>query len=313
IPVYNCAAYLSDTLQSVLVQDMGEALMQIEVVDDCSTDADVQALVQQIGGGRVLYYRQRENVGSLRNFETCLNRAQGVYVHLLHGDDRVRPGFYQKISSLFERFPAAGAAFCRYSFIDSNGELIKERFREANEDGLLQNWLLRIAERQAIQFAAMVVRREVYEKVGSFYGMTHGEDWEMWVRIAKYYPVAYTPELLADYRTHDRSLTWFDLVNGNISTYIDRAINAIQEHVPEKNRKAILLSVKRYYARTHIAFDQQIWQKEKNRQLTIKHLEAALNLHKSMRIYFHVLKLYSKMGIERMASHEPFPQSELKH
>ncbi|HET7896220.1 MAG TPA: glycosyltransferase family 2 protein, partial [Flavisolibacter sp.] len=90
IPVYNCSAYLEETIASVLAQDMGEALMQIEVVDDASTDVDVQALVQQIGGGRVQYYRQAENVGSLRNFETCLNRARGIYVHLLHGDDRVR-------------------------------------------------------------------------------------------------------------------------------------------------------------------------------------------------------------------------------
>jgi len=30
----------------------------------------------------------------------------------------------------------------------------------------------------------MVVKREVYEKLGGFYGVEYGEDWEMWVRIA---------------------------------------------------------------------------------------------------------------------------------
>ena len=53
IPVYNCTAYLKEALGSVLLQDKGVADMQIEVVDDCSTDGDVEALVLLIGNGRV--------------------------------------------------------------------------------------------------------------------------------------------------------------------------------------------------------------------------------------------------------------------
>src|SRR5664279_5541505 len=85
IPTYNCSQYLIDNLQSILEQDPGPGLMQIEVVDDYSTDTDVEYLVQKIGKGRVNYYRQPVNVGSIRNFETCLNRAKGQYIHLLHG------------------------------------------------------------------------------------------------------------------------------------------------------------------------------------------------------------------------------------
>src|SRR5438270_4853541 len=77
IPVYNCAPFLPQTLHSVLQQDLSEAEMQIEVVDDASTDADVEAIVQEIGNGRVRYFRQPQNRGSLKNFETCLNRAEG--------------------------------------------------------------------------------------------------------------------------------------------------------------------------------------------------------------------------------------------
>ena len=60
------------------------------VLCDGSTDLDVEALVMSLGKGRVKYYRQPQNVGSLRNFETCINRANGHLVHLLHGDDRVK-------------------------------------------------------------------------------------------------------------------------------------------------------------------------------------------------------------------------------
>src|SRR5699024_2853393 len=77
IPVYNCSEYLQEAMGSVLIQALAPEKMQIEVCDDASTDADVEKWVGEIGEGRVIYYRQTENVGSLRNFETCLNRAKG--------------------------------------------------------------------------------------------------------------------------------------------------------------------------------------------------------------------------------------------
>src|SRR5882757_2983365 len=91
IPSYNCSNYLRETLLSVLAQDPGPEKMQIEVIDDHSTDADIAALVAEIGKGRVEFFRQEENIGSLRNFETCLNRSVGHWVHLLHGDRNIIP------------------------------------------------------------------------------------------------------------------------------------------------------------------------------------------------------------------------------
>jgi hypothetical protein len=42
-----------------LQQDMGIELMQIEVVDDCSTDNNIEELVKKVGKGRVSYFRQK--------------------------------------------------------------------------------------------------------------------------------------------------------------------------------------------------------------------------------------------------------------
>jgi glycosyltransferase involved in cell wall biosynthesis len=207
IPVYNCASYLVETLTSVLAQDPGAEVMQIQVVDDASTDTDVAALVRALGGHRVEYYRQPANVGSLRNFETCLNQARGQLVHLLHGDDRVRPGFYTKMGALFEAYPAMGSAACHYAYIGDASELVHVPPLLAPEAGLLDNWLLRIARTQALQYACTVVRRSVYEQLGGFYGTNYAEDWEMWVRIARHYPVGYLPETLADYRHRTHSIS----------------------------------------------------------------------------------------------------------
>jgi GT2 family glycosyltransferase len=55
IPTYNCANYLAQTLESVLAQDPGPERMQIEVIDDCSTKDDPEAVVREIGKGRVSF------------------------------------------------------------------------------------------------------------------------------------------------------------------------------------------------------------------------------------------------------------------
>jgi glycosyltransferase involved in cell wall biosynthesis len=177
IPAYNCANYLIEAINSVLQQDPGQDIMQIEVVDDCSTDADVEELVKKVGKGRVGYFRQLKNVGSLRNFETCIKRSRGKFIHLLHGDDRVKKGYYIGITSLFTEFPEAGAAFCAWEHIDSDGKFTHKSRIEMNKPGILDNWLYKLAEHPRLQYVAMTVKREVYEALGSFYMVHYGEDW----------------------------------------------------------------------------------------------------------------------------------------
>lgn len=168
VPAYNCLAYLADTIKSVLAQDWGEEKMQIEVVDDCSTDGDVAALVKAIGNGRVKYYRQEINCGSLRNFETCINRANGHWVHLLHGDDCVKPGFYNEIKSLFLTYNQAGAVFTNNNYIDEAGNVFSVRAELLNKPGIINNFLLKIAQWPRLEPAAIVVKRAVYEQLGIF-------------------------------------------------------------------------------------------------------------------------------------------------
>ena len=93
IPTYNSVDYLPATLASVLDQLPPDAA-QVEVVDDCSGKVDSRAVVNQWGRGRVAYYSQPLNVGPQANFTTCVQRAVGHWVHILHDDDMVLPGFY---------------------------------------------------------------------------------------------------------------------------------------------------------------------------------------------------------------------------
>src|SRR4029453_19547391 len=51
IPTFHCALFLRETLESVLSQDPGPDVMQIEVIDDCSTQDDPESVVRAAAGG----------------------------------------------------------------------------------------------------------------------------------------------------------------------------------------------------------------------------------------------------------------------
>jgi glycosyltransferase involved in cell wall biosynthesis len=241
IPTYNCAEYLRQTLASVLAQDPGPDVMQITVVDDHSTLDDPAAVVEELGRGRVEFYRQPHNVGIVKNFKTTLELSRGKLIHPLHGDDLVRDGFYQKLQRAFMETPEIGAAFCRHIIIDEHSHWQHISELEQQESGVLPNsWLDLIAGFQRIQTPSIVVRREVYEKLGGFdYRLHTIEDWEMWVRIAANYPIWYEVEPLAMYRKHPGSITKTNVKNGKYVQQLRDSAKIFLRYLPKENAEKI--------------------------------------------------------------------------
>lgn len=295
IPVYNCSGYLRCTLAHVLAQDPGVERMQIEVVDDGSTDADVRSLVEALGKGRVGYFRQPENLGSLRNFQTCLERARGHLIHILHGDDVVRNGFYSEMERIFAQYPAIGAGFCRYAYIDVEGRTLFHHDAEMDHAGILEDWLARLCERQRMQYVAVVVKREVYEKLGGFYGVEYGEDWEMWVRIAAEYPTGYTPKVLAEYRKHDASISGKCFVRGENMRSLAWVMQRIAHHLPVSRRRVVMKASRKFYAHYAIRVATRLWTKFKNRSGASAQLVAAWRMSRDVSLFYKILKLYTRM------------------
>lgn len=297
IPVYNCSGFLVETMEAVLAQALPPEEMQIEVVDDYSTDADVEALVNATGKGRISYFRQSENKGSLRNFETCINRARGHLIHLLHGDDLIKPGYYKAMDELLDRFPQAGAAFCRYEYIGASSKRLYYRDEEMKEAGILQNALLLLAGRQHLQFCTITVKREVYEKLGAFYGVEYGEDWEMWVRIARDYPIAYTPQALASYRLHVSSISGRSYATASNLKDLQWVMHTIQHYLPETERAEVLKQSMKFYAHYGIKIANDLWYGLKNREGVKEQVREALHMHRDWLMYWKITKLYSKMAL----------------
>jgi hypothetical protein len=201
-PAHLCAALTSVTEQ------IGGADFQIEVVDDASADFDAQRFLAEAGLRGVGAHRNPQRLGLAGNWNACIERARGRWVHILHQDDFVLPGFYAAMRSGIERSSGIGAAFCDTYFVDHNERRRTRSTIRARRAGILEDWQQHVFVQLAIQSAAIVVRREAYEAIGGFDDdFDYVLDWDLWKRLAVRYPLWYEPRPLACYRMHRTSQT----------------------------------------------------------------------------------------------------------
>jgi glycosyltransferase involved in cell wall biosynthesis len=291
IPAYNCSPYIRETILSVLLQDPGKEKMQIVVVDDASTDEDIASLVVEMGKGRIDYFRQPSNVGSVRNFETCLNLSTGKYIHLLHGDDKIMPGYYETMEKLFEQFPSAGAAFCSFDHIDEKGELIYHTATYAKEPDLLPHFMDLITRKQIVQYSSITVKREVYEKLGGFFGVDYGEDWEMWARIGERYPIAYSPEILAAYRVHQNSISSDKFYSGKHLQDLDKVFKKILNYLPDQRKENANKSLRKNYLKWALNVTRESWFFYHDKQLVYNQLNESGKFYKDWETQKSIFRL----------------------
>jgi hypothetical protein len=216
---------------------------------------------------------------------------------LLHGDDQVNPGFYKEIKNLFTRFPEAGAAFTGFVFVDEQNRRLYDNPILASEAGILQNWLIRIASSQLIQVPAIVVKREVYEKLGGFYGVHYGEDWEMWARIAASYPVAHSPERLALYRVHRDNITSRYFLTGQSITDALQVVNTIQNYLPEAEKARAKRAAKKHLAYYFARTSDKVYHQYEKPFVALEQSKRAMKMYFSPLTFFYWLKMRVKISV----------------
>ena len=207
IPTYRPTELLRDTLLSAL-EALREAGVpaQLEVVDDASPDADVAALLASWGLGSIAVFRRAANGGLGECWNTCIARARGEWIHILHQDDLVKPEFYARLGRAAQSHPGAGMVFCRTEFLEPSGRRLADL--EQPDEGPVQDWLRKISAGQRLQCPSVVIRRETYRRIGHFdVDLRYALDWVMWVRVAASSEVVYVPEPLAIYRIHAEAAT----------------------------------------------------------------------------------------------------------
>jgi len=282
LPTYEPDGMLTVALSSVLAQAPAPDAMQIAVVDDGSRPGVVREIVRQIDPrGRVEVFENTDRLGLCGNWNRAVNLARGEFVHLLHQDDYVLPGFYARLNAAFQKRSDIGMAFCRTRLVDGEDRGLKTTSRLRWTAGVLSQWLPRIAERQRVQTPSVIVARSTYETIGGYRpDLQLAVDWEMWVRIAAAYSVWYEPRSLAVYRRHGANETARLFASGAAWPDMARAIAINAQSLPEDLRdRTLAASVRWYTASAMRTAERQIRQGAFGRAaVTLGHVPGMLGL-----------------------------------
>jgi len=207
IPAFNRAHLIGRTIESVLRQEYQD--YDLLVVDDASSDGTV-AVVEEYcrRDPRVRLVVNEKNLGLTRNWNRCLDLAEGPLVQLLLSDDLIDPDYLEIVSKVFDRHPQLGfvAASCRY--IDENDKVIHTgtsrpvRLYQAGDEAVAA-----LLKGGFPHVSSIVMRRGCYETLGGFKEeIWHGPDVEMDARIASRYDFYHFGSIHTCFRRHGSNM-----------------------------------------------------------------------------------------------------------
>jgi GT2 family glycosyltransferase len=194
IPTYNRPRWLAETIESVL----GQTYLHIEtiVVNDGSTDNTEQILKPY--RDRIVYiYKENGGPGSAVN--AGIMAATGEYIARVDDDDLFLPEKVELQVEMFQQEPRLGLVATDHHIIDQEGEIIYTR---AVPDFSRHGAFLSLLQQCIFSQPTVMVRKECHDKVG-FYRNTYAQDYDMWIRIARHYPMGVIHRPLAMYRRHN--------------------------------------------------------------------------------------------------------------
>ena len=194
IPCYKQAKFLHFAVESVLAQTVAAA--EIIVVDDGSPDHP--ELVCECFPG-VRYHRQ-PNMGVSMARNKGLSLAPGSHVIFLDADDMLLPHAIERQLQAFEDDPGLGMVFGWYETMDDQcrplGTETARHVGDFDYESMLRRNLIGGP-------ATVMIRRDVLEAIGGFDPtVSPTEDYEIFLRVSRSYPVRGLDCQLARYRIH---------------------------------------------------------------------------------------------------------------
>lgn len=102
IPAWNGVDFIKTSTGSVLNQTFKD--FELIIVDDASTDGAWE-YIQSIKDPRVKVFRNQRNVGIVKNWRNCLEKANGKWFKFLLHDDFLFPDALQILKVLIDKYP----------------------------------------------------------------------------------------------------------------------------------------------------------------------------------------------------------------
>ncbi len=184
IPTYNRGRVVTEAVDSVLSQEYGD--FELIVVDDGSTD-DTRELLGRYGGRLTLLSQENRGVSAARN--TGIRASRGELIAFLDSDDTWLPGKLTDQVAFFDENPEA--LICQTEEIwVRNGKRVNPKKKHRKLSGMIFEPSLALC---LVSPSAVMIRRRLLDEVGLFdEELPACEDYDLWLRISRRYPVHLT-------------------------------------------------------------------------------------------------------------------------
>jgi len=226
IPTYNRTKLLERAVNSVLRQTYKE--LELIIVNDSSKD-ETEKVIKKYADDRIKYICHQKNLGGPAARNAGIRAAKGEYVALLDDDDEWFPEKLEKqVKHFSEVSNKVGLVYSGFEVIDMNGNVIHKTYPKFKG-----NLYMRLLERSMIGGSSVpLIKRACFEKVGLFdKSLKSCQDWDMWMRIAKYYEFDFVPEILTKIYSHFHQISsdYSRMIPGR-TRMIEKHINAFQKY-----------------------------------------------------------------------------------
>lgn len=234
IPAFNRAHLLSRAIQSVINQTFQD--FEIIIVDDASTDK-TEDVVKSFKDNRIIYLWNNRNQGSNASRNIGLKHASGEFIAFLDSDDEWLPEKLDKQLNVFKSHNKnIGLVSTGYSNDEKPFEPVIPKYRGY----ILKELLIRDC---IGTMSTPLIRKKCFDIVGVLdESMLASQDWDMWIKIAQFYEIDFTPDILSKYHHQP------DSISKNVSA-IKRAHKLIfkkYQHLLKALPKKIL--IERYFS-----------------------------------------------------------------
>jgi glycosyltransferase involved in cell wall biosynthesis len=197
IPCYNQGRYLSRAIESVLAQTYGE--YEILVVDDGSVDNTCEIAKRY---PRVRYvYQNNQGLAAARN--TGIKQSKGDCLVFLDSDDWLHPEALAINLRYLEERPELAFVSGAYEYFYET----EKRSVKVIHD-IKKNYYCNLLNRNFISMiAAVMFQKWVFTDLFFDTKLSVCEDYDLYLKIARKYPIKYHTEILAVYRIHTTNMS----------------------------------------------------------------------------------------------------------
>lgn len=192
IPTYNRANLMGKSISSVLDQIFKD--FEVIIVDDGSVD-NTESVVKSFNDTRIKYVKLKKNRGSCFARNVGLKIAEGEYIAFQDSDDEWLPEKLEKQMKVFEILPQENIVYTGFWRIKNNKKTYVPFNRVKQREGNVFKELLR---GNFISTQTLLVKKKCFEKSGMFdENLPRFQDWDLVLRLAKYYNFKFINEPLA--------------------------------------------------------------------------------------------------------------------